>query len=298
MIFKSISKTIFLSNKRKLQLTVVFFCFFILLYTLLIFHNRRETHEICASEFCSLKGKEELFGLKKTVKKYDTICFPVNLLIASNRVKSTLKYEKIFKDLNSKFSNAKIKFILNTRIKRLSQSATIDQIEENKKQRNFIESKISKGIITIVIVPAGSNLNGFTRVLVENFWYYLGQGNNVIYISDKSNIGIGTFAHEFGHFFGLQHTFGVSKKEFSSMEKLNGENCSSEGDMICDTPPDFNLPISKQCNYSSIIKIKGYFPPVNNYMSYAPESCKNTFTKEQYSLMNLFANVYRVNLAR
>ena len=72
MIFNKILITNFLSDKRNLRATAVFLLLFLLLYTLLIFHSRKESHEICASEFCSSKGKEELFGLKKSVKRYDT----------------------------------------------------------------------------------------------------------------------------------------------------------------------------------------------------------------------------------
>lgn len=61
--------------------------------------------------------------------------------------------------------------------------------------------------------------------------------------------------HEMGHFFSLSHTFrgwenapwnGETVTQFSPSsgilnELVNGSNCDDAGDMICDTPPDYNL---------------------------------------------------------
>ena len=53
-----------------------------------------------------------------------------------------------------------------------------------------------------------------------------------------------TLAHELGHYFGLFHTHG----DISQGELVDGSNCSSDGDLICDTPAD---PILSSSNVNS-----------------------------------------------
>lgn len=49
----------------------------------------------------------------------------------------------------------------------------------------------------------------------------------------KDCVNTRVLAHELGHFFGLKHTF-----EGSGSELVDGSNCTTEGDGICDTPAD------------------------------------------------------------
>lgn len=81
------------------------------------------------------------------------------------------------------------------------------------------------------------------------------------------------FAHELGHFFGLPHTFAGS-----GIELVDGSNCLTTGDFICDTPADpyvaFN-PIENyvdgNCrfiNQQTDANGEYYNPDVGNIMSY------------------------------
>jgi hypothetical protein len=70
----------------------------------------------------------------------------------------------------------------------------------------------------------------------------------------QNNIGF-VLGHELGHFFSLPHTFrgwenapwdGGDVTQFSPNssilnELVDGSNCDNAGDLICDTPPDYNL---------------------------------------------------------
>ena len=47
-----------------------------------------------------------------------------------------------------------------------------------------------------------------------------------------------TLIHEFGHHFNLMHTHGDSNEPESTAELVNGSNCSTAGDRVCDTPAD------------------------------------------------------------
>lgn len=92
-----------------------------------------------------------------------------------------------------------------------------------------------------------------------------------------------TFAHEAGHLLGLRHTF----QGGSETECPPNDNCTVDGDMICDTAPhlkttgcDMGL---NTCTGSSIV------PVVHNIMNYG--SCRDRFTEGQkdrmmYSLLN------------
>jgi hypothetical protein len=95
--------------------------------------------------------------------------------------------------------------------------------------------------------------------------------------------------HEMGHFFGLVHTsdeiglpvtpappVGVTSFEF-----VNGNNCATNGDGICDTEADcFPLPNGTRDGNNEY-----YVRPIDNFMSNVTTSrCR--FTQMQYNLMS------------
>ncbi|RED92034.1 M43 family zinc metalloprotease [Marinoscillum furvescens] len=65
-------------------------------------------------------------------------------------------------------------------------------------------------------------------------------------------------AHELGHCLNLYHTFqGTDPNTSGCAEAINGSNCNSCGDLVCDTPADQNTGI-----------FGGYSPDLTNIMSY------------------------------
>ena len=97
----------------------------------------------------------------------------------------------------------------------------------------------------------------------------------------------GTLTHEMGHFYGLLHTHDFRY----GREFVDGSNCGSAGDRLCDTPADPNLGIPgimSGCVYvGNFVDPKGdpYSPPASNFMSYAPSPCMRAFSEEQIALM-------------
>jgi len=96
-------------------------------------------------------------------------------------------------------------------------------------------------------------------------------------------------AHEIGHFFGLYHTH----ETFLGQEFVDGSNCESAGDMVCDTPadPDLSETGLNGCTYEGTFadpKGAAYSPSPSNIMSYAPGRCYKKFSQGQYDRMNFF----------
>lgn len=108
-----------------------------------------------------------------------------------------------------------------------------------------------------------------------------------------------TMSHEMGHFFNLLHTFegAVGSSPMPNPELVDGSNCITAGDMVCDTPADPYLPGDPVDNYVNeelgcrFIDRKrdgngDYFvPDVGNLMSYYPHACRCGFTYGQYVRM-------------
>jgi len=114
------------------------------------------------------------------------------------------------------------------------------------------------------------------------------QNKNNIWIVKSDNMG-GTMAHEMGHFFGLQHTFEVTQVG----ELVDGSNCATSGDSLCDTPADpfvfGSSPekyVNDDCEFDAESKDANgqyYDPDVKNIMSYYPCACR--FSYQQYEKM-------------
>jgi len=91
-----------------------------------------------------------------------------------------------------------------------------------------------------------------------------------------------TLTHEVGHYLGLFHTF----------QGGCGGNCSTAGDLICDTNPE-SFP-NYGCGSPSSC---GSLDPVHNYMDYSDDSCMYEFTPDQARRMRCSLEFYRPDLA-
>lgn len=106
-----------------------------------------------------------------------------------------------------------------------------------------------------------------------------------------------SLARQMGHYFTLFSTTGLQQSETN--EWVNGENCTTEGDMICDTPADPGLTLSTvddRCGYTGRRQDKSgrrrfYKPDTHNLMSDNPRLyCCTHFTEQQYRKM-MFAAI-------
>ena len=93
-------------------------------------------------------------------------------------------------------------------------------------------------------------------------------------------------AHELGHYFGLYNTFETST---FGVESADGSNCSSTGDLICDTQADPGGASDAECHLipEEPDPLSGlrFEPPVCNIMSRYNPTCDQFFTQGQMNRM-------------
>ena len=133
---------------------------------------------------------------------------------------------------------------------------------------------------------------------------YLPFGNNpreTIMMVNSCTTNGATLTHEIGHFFGLLHTHGPSNTTLTD-ELVDGSNCSSSGDLVCDTPADpqlSNSNVTNDCTYIPLIRDANkelFAPNPRNIMSYSRSSCRTELSPQQYARVNAFSQTGRGNL--
>lgn len=103
-----------------------------------------------------------------------------------------------------------------------------------------------------------------------------------------------SFAHEVGHYFDLFHTHETFIDAMGNPTKIecpSGNNCSTHGDMICDTPadPDLDGKVDDSCTYTGSDAAPtgcdgtAYNPAPRNLMSYSTKLCRDQITAGQGS---------------
>lgn len=115
-------------------------------------------------------------------------------------------------------------------------------------------------------------------------------GSDNIFMKNSCTRNGTTLAHELGHYFSLNHTF------HNNNELVDGSNCTTAGDRICDTNADPRASGSEVANCVYIGNETDpngdtYNPPISNHMSYYSKPCRTLFTSGQlarirYSAIN------------
>lgn len=111
-----------------------------------------------------------------------------------------------------------------------------------------------------------------------------------------------TLAHEIGHWFDLAHTHETAW----GAELVDGSNCSTAGDLICDTPADPKLTI-ENVNANTCAFQPGpivardangmtYDSQPKNLMAYGRKDCRDRFSAEQKDRM--YAAYFALQLRR
>ena len=106
-----------------------------------------------------------------------------------------------------------------------------------------------------------------------------------IVIANSCADNTSTLAHEIGHYFDLFHTH----ETMFGAECVDGTNCLTAGDLLCDTPADpvltGKVSAFPGCTYTGVntdaCNGDTYAPSTSNLMSYSQKECRTVFTAQQ-----------------
>ena len=270
---------------------------FILIISTLFFtcqRNATKSSKHIQEEFCGVdlaqnydSYLEKIIELqaKYPVKSKRVLVFPVKFHYVSddgNMVLSEVEIEASLANLNESFKSCNIQFKREGLVKNIYGSSKVDDLYNNKDfENNFVAPYSEPQHINLFVFSTYDQVVGFT--------HYPNINNNLIFIAQEKMLDP-SLTHEFGHFFGLLHTFETS---MSAAEIVGDNFCKNHGDKICDTPAD---PLGAsfledECSLFGEYKDqKGntFKPDLTNFMSYYGK-CRSRFTIEQRDRMYFIA---------
>ncbi|MFK7949167.1 MAG: CARDB domain-containing protein [Saprospiraceae bacterium] len=192
---------------------------------------------------------------------------------------STTDLTSAFNIVNGYYANANLYFKQCGAINYIDNSTYYDFFtsdEANITGANNVTNVINIYFFNTVTTSAGSSLCGYA---------YFPGGADVIVMKNSCAINGSTLSHEIGHYFGLYHTHSTS----NGTEYVNGTNCSTTGDLLCDTPADPTLGTSNvntSCVYTGTATDPlgaTYTPDPTNIMSYSRKTCRTYMSPQQYA---------------
>lgn len=184
--------------------------------------------------------------------------------------------------MNTYYANAFIEFFLCDGINYIDSTEYFDYTTDQQDAittANNLDNTINIYFANSVSLPEGGGLCGYA---------YFPGGPEVILMANSCTTNGSTLSHEMGHFFALSHTHGNTNGVLTT-ELVDGSNCDTDGDFICDTPADPQLGfgnVSSSCLYtgaSTDANSDSFTPNPLNIMSYSRKSCRTEFSPQQYA---------------
>lgn len=181
--------------------------------------------------------------------------------------------------MNIKYTSVKMSFSLCSSIHYID-SDELYYLDVDAEDSKLVLNNVNDAINVYFVgslVSGSSVLNGISAFPSAN-----PAENRIIMWNSATNNRI-TLPHEMGHYWNVFHTH----EEFLGKELVNGSNCSTAGDLVCDTPADpcCYFYDANTCTYNGTItdsNEQSYTPMVNNLMSYYG-LCRDIFTAGQYA---------------
>lgn len=184
-----------------------------------------------------------------------------------------------------------------------------DNVYENQTNTFVMENRRHDNALNVFVVQEAVSGNPPIDGAITLAYYNIPRDWIVSRKDQINSNGNGTLSHEVGHFFSLLHPFnGWDFEVFDNSypgfpnapsvsplgvptELMNGSNCNTAGDYICDTPPDYNF-LEPDCVYNGGAKDPNGVlvdPMENNIMSYF-SNCNYAFTNEQGDIIHTDLN--------
>ncbi len=287
-------------NLLTYNLNLLVFSILISISTSLFSQNSNEVH---CGNITSKKSIEFYNSIKPQVEKYEEAFYatklakghfsenvinsiPVKVYIIRNSDGSgglnTADLNDAFTNLNSIYKDAFLNFFMCDGIQYIDD----DSLGHFKMgdEKSFTESNYVPGLINIYFTNYIENLSNES---ICGFSDNDGR-DDMIVMNNSCALNGSSLAHELGHFFSLLHTHGPAN---SSSELVDGSNCDTDGDGICDTPADPGLNtvnVDSSCNYYSTERDANgdeYSPDTHNIMSYSRKECRTIFSEQQLARM-------------
>lgn len=212
------------------------------------------------------------------------IVVPVHIhLIRESNGNSALTLQQIQTELDSAnyyYDNAGLIFIECLAAEMIDDDSMYDY-ESSTDENYLLTNHHTANVLNLYF----ANTVSMNTTYVCGYAWYPG-GPDAAFISGTCATNGSTLAHEIGHYMGLMHTHGGSSDEL-----VDGSNCSTEGDLFCDTPADPTLSglVDTACMYTGTAldaNNQPYQPDVTNIMSYSRKVCRTSFSPMQYAMVN------------
>ena len=187
---------------------------------------------------------------------------------------------KAMDDMNVFYQNSNISFYIYNEINFIDSDKYYDF---NKNDES--EMGNAHDVDNVINVYFANTVTSGTSSLC-GYAYFPGSRDRVLMANGCATNG-STLPHELGHYFALYHTHGKSNSTQTD-ELVDGTNCSSAGDEVCDTPADPQLGgsnVDSDCNYTGTAtdaNSQSFAPDPRNIMSYSLKNCRNRFSQGQY----------------
>jgi hypothetical protein len=260
--------------------------------------------------------KIHLASTKKELENFKGAHFPLRFVYVAeefikDRAKKEAELEKVVENLNISFKSTKFTFSF-AEMEELKTDLKIEDLSGNQDNSYglFSDKYDKKDMITVYILDHKNEFctvteNSISCSRTGGFSYILSDRANNVVMSQFDLSDSKIIAHEFGHFFGLFHTFETA---LFGDDMTAPDFCTKSGDLICDTPVDPGTVFEVYVNYTTCEMIGNkdflgneFKPIIQNFMSYY-KPCylkENLFTEQQSMVMQLASQIpFRQVLSR